>query len=94
MASPRLDANRHRGAPGSDQLIVSAHLVIDEDRFMKDHAVDSDRRASAPRPLRRQTAAGEIYFESSLPPKVSPFGLASAGIAMTRTSGGVPGKRI
>jgi len=91
VAAPCLDANRHRCAPALDQLTVAALLVAaDEDRLMKDHAVDRDRRASAPRPLRRQTAAGQIC-ESSHPPKMSPFGLASADMAMTRTSGSVLG---
>jgi hypothetical protein len=58
---------------------------------MKNHAVDRHGRAPPLRAPRRQTAPARSICESSQPPKMSPFGFASPGIAITRTSGMVCG---
>jgi len=79
--------------PGSDEGGVAAHLIADEHRLVEHHGVDRHGRASPSPALRRQTASGEIHLGEQPPPKMSPFGLASAGIAMTRTSGRVEGSR-
>ena len=91
MTPPRLDTHRHRGAPGPDKLAVAAHLVPDEHRLMKHHAVDGHCRASPLRALRRQTAAGKIHLREQPSAEDVTVRIGIAGIAMTRTSGSVAG---
>ena len=62
VAAPCLDAHRHRGAPGSHERAVAAHLVADEHRLVEDHGVDRHGGAPPSRALRRQTASGEIHL--------------------------------
>ena len=62
MTPPRLDAYGHRCAPGFHQLAVTADLVPDKDRLVKDHPVNRHRRASPTSPPGRQRAAGEIHL--------------------------------
>src|SRR6516164_7337098 len=88
---PSLDPDGHRGTPGADKLAIAAHLVADEDRLVKHHAVDGHRGAPPAGALRRKTAPARSICASSHPLKTSPFGLASAGMAITRTSGNVRG---
>jgi len=91
VATPGFDANRHRCAPGPDEFAIAADFVTDKDRLVKHHAVDG---YLAHRPRARRAARlppARSICASSHPPKMSPFGLASAGIAKTRTSGSVRG---
>src|SRR6516164_8271959 len=59
---PGLDANRHRGTPGSNEFAIAAYLVPDEDWLVKHHAVDGHRGTPPPRALRREAAPGELHL--------------------------------
>jgi hypothetical protein len=62
VPAPSLDADGHRGPPGSDKLAIEAHLVSDKDRLVKHHAVHRHRGAPPPAVLCRKTASGEIHL--------------------------------
>jgi len=76
------------GADLDDLGIAGVHLVADEDRPME-RSMAVDRHGSRSGPLARRVAdgaAGEVPSADRQPgrPKMSPCGLASAGIAMAR----------
>jgi hypothetical protein len=91
IAAPCFDADRHRAAAGADHFAVTADFIADKDRLMKHHAVDRHRGAAPARSLDRQIAAGKIHLRQKPAAEDVPFGLASAGIAITRISGATAG---
>jgi hypothetical protein len=62
VPAPGFDANGHRGTSRSDKLAIAAHLVADEDRLVKHHAIDGYRGTPPSCALRCQTAPGEIHL--------------------------------
>jgi len=62
MTPPRLDAHRHRCAPGFHEFSVTADLVSDKDGLVKDHPIDRHCRASSAGTLRGKASASEIHL--------------------------------
>lgn len=67
----------HRSLTGPLQLGIERNLVADLERAVKRHTLHADRGAAAARSI----------WLISQPPKMSPAGLVSAGIATVRMAG-------
>src|SRR5438067_2588625 len=88
---PALDLHRDRGSADLDDLRVARHLVADEDRAMKGHGGDRHGRGAPLGAPPCNGAAREIHLRQQPTPKISPYGLASAGMAMARSAGSARG---
>jgi len=78
-------------AAGLHQLAVTADLVPDKDRLVKNHAVDRHRRASPVGALCCQGATGEIHLGKQPPAEYIAVGVGVGRHRHPRTSGAAAG---
>src|SRR5205085_4512979 len=83
---PDLDAQRHRAAPDPDHIGIAAHDVADLDRLQERDVADRGGDDPALGARVAVIAPAESISDISQPPKMSPDGLVSAGIAKVRAA--------
>lgn len=85
--APGIDMDRHRRAAKPNQRGIERYLVAHLDRPMKDHRIVGNCRAAFSRGQGATLPAAKSIWLISQPPKMSPEGLVSAGMAIVRIVG-------
>jgi hypothetical protein len=81
---PDLDVERDRGSPDALDVGIAADRVSDVHRLQESDVRDGNGDDPSPRVRGRRHLPGRTHQRLIQPPKMSPLGLLSAGIASVR----------